>query len=175
MRLLWYLDFHPRKHLEVNFSSIIVILTLSMSPFLPYVPLPSLSSHWHLYISLTLSPVCVSMSPPCGVVDYLLLLVASLQWQVFEEENRAAVRLLAGENVEISRCLDPSTLNQYTPVSNYLHCRSGWRTWQKRQDSTPSYLYLIPHQKFWSQPSSVSGLMDNEVQATEECCPVSFI
>uniref|UniRef100_A0A673MMK9 Uncharacterized protein n=1 Tax=Sinocyclocheilus rhinocerous TaxID=307959 RepID=A0A673MMK9_9TELE len=56
--------------------------------------------------------------------DCLLLLVASLQWQVFEDENQACVRLLAGENVEISRNLDPQTLNQYTPVSNFLHCRS---------------------------------------------------
>ncbi|KAF4109184.1 hypothetical protein G5714_010257 [Onychostoma macrolepis] len=56
--------------------------------------------------------------------DCLLLLVASLQWQVFEEENQASVRLLAGENVEISRNLDPQTLNQYTAVNNFLHCRS---------------------------------------------------
>lgn len=55
--------------------------------------------------------------------DCLLLLVASLQWQVFEDENQACVRLLAGENVEISRNLDPQTLNQYTPVNNFLHCR----------------------------------------------------
>ncbi|XP_043104872.1 piezo-type mechanosensitive ion channel component 2 [Puntigrus tetrazona] len=56
--------------------------------------------------------------------DCLLLLVASLQWQVFEDENQACVRLLAGENVEISRNLDPQTLNQYTSVNNFLHCRS---------------------------------------------------
>lgn len=55
--------------------------------------------------------------------DCLLLLVASLQWQVFEDENHACVRLLAGENVEISRNLDPQTLRQYTPVNNFLHCR----------------------------------------------------
>uniref|UniRef100_A0A8C1PE97 Piezo-type mechanosensitive ion channel component n=1 Tax=Cyprinus carpio TaxID=7962 RepID=A0A8C1PE97_CYPCA len=63
-----------------------------------------------------------AMSPNSN--DCLLLLVASLQWQVFEDENQACVRLLAGENVEISRNLDPQTLNQYTPVSNFLHCRS---------------------------------------------------
>uniref|UniRef100_A0A8C9WR46 Piezo-type mechanosensitive ion channel component n=1 Tax=Scleropages formosus TaxID=113540 RepID=A0A8C9WR46_SCLFO len=33
--------------------------------------------------------------------DHILLLCSSLQWQVFQDENRAAVRLLAGENVEI--------------------------------------------------------------------------
>ncbi|CAJ1085575.1 piezo-type mechanosensitive ion channel component 2 [Xyrichtys novacula] len=56
--------------------------------------------------------------------DHLLLLCSSLQWQMFEEENRAAVRLLAGENVEISRSLDPCSFNQYIPVDNFLHCRS---------------------------------------------------
>ncbi|KAI3357269.1 hypothetical protein L3Q82_015721 [Scortum barcoo] len=55
--------------------------------------------------------------------DYLLLLCSSLQWQVFEEENRAAVRLLAGDNVEISRSLDPCSFNQFIPVDNFLHCR----------------------------------------------------
>lgn len=56
--------------------------------------------------------------------DQLLLLCSSLQWQVFEEENRAAVRLLAGDNVEISRSLDPCSFNQFIPVDNFLHCRS---------------------------------------------------
>ncbi|XP_072771947.1 piezo-type mechanosensitive ion channel component 2 [Nerophis lumbriciformis] len=56
--------------------------------------------------------------------DHLLLLCSSLQWQVFEEENRAVVRLLAGENVEISRSLDPSSCKQFIPVDNFLHCRS---------------------------------------------------
>lgn len=49
--------------------------------------------------------------------------MASLQWQVFEEENKASVRLVAGENVEISRNLDARSLNQYTGVGNFLHCR----------------------------------------------------
>uniref|UniRef100_A0A8C7YMA4 Piezo-type mechanosensitive ion channel component n=1 Tax=Oryzias sinensis TaxID=183150 RepID=A0A8C7YMA4_9TELE len=55
--------------------------------------------------------------------DHLLLLCSSLQWQVFVEENRAAVRLLAGDNVEISRSLDPCSFNQFIPVDNFLHCR----------------------------------------------------
>ncbi|XP_058500051.1 piezo-type mechanosensitive ion channel component 2 [Solea solea] len=55
--------------------------------------------------------------------DHLLLLCSSLQWQVFEEENRAAVRLLAGDNVEISRSLDPCSFNQFIPVNNFIHCR----------------------------------------------------
>lgn len=56
--------------------------------------------------------------------DHLLLLCSSLQWHVFEEENRAAMRLLAGDNVEISRSLDPCSFNQFIPVKNFLHCRS---------------------------------------------------
>lgn len=58
-----------------------------------------------------------------SVDDFLLLLVASLQWEVFEEENKASVRLVAGDNVEISRKLDSRSLNQYTAVGNFLHCR----------------------------------------------------
>ncbi|MGH0171583.1 UNVERIFIED_CONTAM: hypothetical protein FKN15_061480 [Acipenser sinensis] len=47
-----------------------------------------------------------------------------LEWQVFEDENTTAVRLLAGDNVEISRSLDPRTLSQYIPVPDFIHCRS---------------------------------------------------
>ncbi|XP_042564868.1 piezo-type mechanosensitive ion channel component 2 [Clupea harengus] len=73
---------------------------------------------------LYLPDYAMQPDPAFILYDYLFLLVAVLQGQVFKEENRAAVRLLAGENVEISRSLDPCTLNQYTPVSNFLHCRS---------------------------------------------------
>uniref|UniRef100_A0A3B5L8N6 Piezo TM25-28 domain-containing protein n=1 Tax=Xiphophorus couchianus TaxID=32473 RepID=A0A3B5L8N6_9TELE len=59
---------------------------------------------------------------PSFIFDHLLLLCSSLQWQVFVEENRAAVRLLAGDNVEISRNLDPCSFNQFVPVDNFLHC-----------------------------------------------------
>ncbi|KAK1157641.1 piezo-type mechanosensitive ion channel component 2-like [Acipenser oxyrinchus oxyrinchus] len=58
------------------------------------------------------------------IYDHMLLLCASLQWQVFEDENTTAVRLLAGDNVEISRSLDPRTLSQYIPVPDFIHCRS---------------------------------------------------
>uniref|UniRef100_A0A8C3RQQ0 Piezo-type mechanosensitive ion channel component n=1 Tax=Chelydra serpentina TaxID=8475 RepID=A0A8C3RQQ0_CHESE len=56
--------------------------------------------------------------------DFLLLLFASLQRQVFEDENKACVRIEAGDNVEISRELDPAALSQYSPVPNFIHCRS---------------------------------------------------
>uniref|UniRef100_A0A8C4W8E9 Piezo-type mechanosensitive ion channel component n=1 Tax=Gopherus evgoodei TaxID=1825980 RepID=A0A8C4W8E9_9SAUR len=56
--------------------------------------------------------------------DFLLLLFASLQWQVFKDENKACVRIEAGDNVEISRELDPAVLSQYSPVPNFIHCRS---------------------------------------------------
>ncbi|KAM9296584.1 piezo-type mechanosensitive ion channel component 2-like [Gastrophryne carolinensis] len=56
--------------------------------------------------------------------DTTLLLLASLQWQVFEDENLACVRMLAGDNIEISKELDPGDLCQYSPVPNFLHCRS---------------------------------------------------
>ncbi|TRY55216.1 hypothetical protein DNTS_032685 [Danionella cerebrum] len=43
------------------------------------------------------------------VFDFMLLLCASLQRQVFDEENKAAVRLMAGDNVEICRDLDAAS------------------------------------------------------------------
>uniref|UniRef100_A0A8C3RPN7 Piezo TM25-28 domain-containing protein n=1 Tax=Chelydra serpentina TaxID=8475 RepID=A0A8C3RPN7_CHESE len=61
---------------------------------------------------------------PTQLYDFLLLLFASLQRQVFEDENKACVRIEAGDNVEISRELDPAALSQYSPVPNFIHCRS---------------------------------------------------
>lgn len=77
------------------------------------------------YIRLKLHASLVISLVPAD--DHLLLLCSSLQWQVFEEENRAVVRLLAGDNVEISRSLDPWSFNQFIPVDNFLHCRSEIR------------------------------------------------
>ncbi|XP_027706364.1 piezo-type mechanosensitive ion channel component 2-like [Vombatus ursinus] len=56
--------------------------------------------------------------------DFLLLLFASLQWQVFEDENKASVRMEVGDNVEISQDLIPEDLSQFTPVPNFIYCRS---------------------------------------------------
>ncbi|XP_047666735.1 piezo-type mechanosensitive ion channel component 2 isoform X3 [Tachysurus fulvidraco] len=56
--------------------------------------------------------------------DFMLLLCASLQRHVFEEENDPAVRLLAGDNVEICRDLDAATFSQHNPVPDFIHCRS---------------------------------------------------
>nr|XP_049608911.1 piezo-type mechanosensitive ion channel component 2 isoform X1 [Syngnathus scovelli] len=82
-------------------------------------PLTSNVIKWFYMPDFAMSP-----NPLFIFYDHLLLLCSSLQWQVFEEENRAAVRLLAGDNVEISRSLDPSSCNQFIPVDNFLHCRS---------------------------------------------------
>nr|XP_057939289.1 piezo-type mechanosensitive ion channel component 2 [Doryrhamphus excisus] len=84
-----------------------------------FQPLSSNVIKWFYLPDFAMSP-----NPSFIFYDYLLLLCSSLQWQVFEEENRAAVRLLAGDNVEISRSLDPSCCNQFIPVDNFLYCRS---------------------------------------------------
>ncbi|EMP35810.1 Protein PIEZO2 [Chelonia mydas] len=68
--------------------------------------------------------LCIGLPPTFCKDDFLLLLFASLQWQVFEDENKACVRIKAGDNVEISRELDPAALSQYSPVPNFIHCRS---------------------------------------------------
>ncbi|KAM6977730.1 piezo-type mechanosensitive ion channel component 2 [Aplochiton taeniatus] len=82
-------------------------------------PLTSNIIKWFYLPDFAMKP-----NPAFILYDYLLLMCSSLQWQVFEEENRASVRLLAGENVEISRSLDPGSFNQYIPVDNFLQCRS---------------------------------------------------
>ncbi|KAF7662015.1 hypothetical protein LDENG_00248340 [Lucifuga dentata] len=63
-------------------------------------------------------------SPMFLVYDFMLLLCASLQRQVFDEENKAAVRLMAGDNVEICRDLDAATFSVHNPVPDFIHCRS---------------------------------------------------
>ncbi|XP_061592541.1 piezo-type mechanosensitive ion channel component 2 [Cololabis saira] len=82
-------------------------------------PLTSNIIKWFYLPDFAMTP-----NPSFIFYDHLLLLFSSLQWQVFVEENRAAVRLLAGDNVEISRSLDPCSFNQFIPVDNFLHCRS---------------------------------------------------
>ncbi|XP_041859109.1 piezo-type mechanosensitive ion channel component 2 [Melanotaenia boesemani] len=81
-------------------------------------PLTSNVIKWFFLPDFAMRP-----NPSFIFYDHLLLLCSSLQWQVFVEENRAAVRLLAGDNVEISRSLDPCSFNQFIPVDNFLHCR----------------------------------------------------
>ncbi|XP_038577867.1 piezo-type mechanosensitive ion channel component 2 [Micropterus salmoides] len=81
-------------------------------------PLTSNIIKWFYLPDFAMKP-----NPSFIFYDHLLLLCSSLQWQVFEEENRVAVRLLAGDNVEISRSLDPCSFNQFIPVNNFLHCR----------------------------------------------------
>ncbi|XP_053705319.1 piezo-type mechanosensitive ion channel component 2 [Synchiropus splendidus] len=81
-------------------------------------PLTSNVIKWFYLPDFAMKP-----NPSFIFYDHLLLLCSSLQWQVFEEENRAAVRLLAGDNVEISRSLDPCSFNKFIPVNNFLHCR----------------------------------------------------
>uniref|UniRef100_A0A673GY89 Piezo-type mechanosensitive ion channel component 2-like n=1 Tax=Sinocyclocheilus rhinocerous TaxID=307959 RepID=A0A673GY89_9TELE len=56
--------------------------------------------------------------------DFMLLLCASLQGRVFEEESVTAVQLLAGDNVEICRGLDAASFSQHNPVPDFIHCRS---------------------------------------------------
>ncbi|XP_058871632.1 piezo-type mechanosensitive ion channel component 2-like isoform X2 [Acipenser ruthenus] len=56
--------------------------------------------------------------------DFMLLLCASLQREVFEDENKAAVRIMAGDNVEICRDLDAASFSQHNPVPDFIHCRS---------------------------------------------------
>ncbi|XP_054550191.1 piezo-type mechanosensitive ion channel component 2 isoform X3 [Talpa occidentalis] len=66
----------------------------------------------------------VRPNPVFLVYDFLLLLCASLQRQIFEDENKAAVRIMAGDNVEICMNLDAASFSQHNPVPDFIHCRS---------------------------------------------------
>uniref|UniRef100_A0A8C3XJ29 Piezo-type mechanosensitive ion channel component n=1 Tax=Chelydra serpentina TaxID=8475 RepID=A0A8C3XJ29_CHESE len=89
---------------------------------------PWRTSHWTIHSNLIkwLYLPDFAKRPDASFLqyDFLLLLFASLQRQVFEDENKACVRIEAGDNVEISRELDPAALSQYSPVPNFIHCRS---------------------------------------------------
>ncbi|KAM3865799.1 piezo-type mechanosensitive ion channel component 2 [Diretmus argenteus] len=63
-------------------------------------------------------------NPVFLIYDFMLLLCASLQRQVFDDENKAAVRLMAGDNVEICRDLDAASFSVHNPVPDFIHCRS---------------------------------------------------
>uniref|UniRef100_A0A4W5RKX1 Piezo TM25-28 domain-containing protein n=1 Tax=Hucho hucho TaxID=62062 RepID=A0A4W5RKX1_9TELE len=63
-------------------------------------------------------------NPILLVYDFMLLLCASLQRNIFEEENKAAVRLMAGDNVEICRDLDAASFSVHNPVPDFIHSRS---------------------------------------------------
>ncbi|XP_076004427.1 piezo-type mechanosensitive ion channel component 2 isoform X1 [Genypterus blacodes] len=63
-------------------------------------------------------------NPMFLVYDLMVLLCASLQRQVFDEENKAAVRIMAGDNVEICRDLDAATFSVHNPVPDFIHSRS---------------------------------------------------
>ncbi|XP_067291682.1 piezo-type mechanosensitive ion channel component 2 isoform X2 [Pseudorasbora parva] len=56
--------------------------------------------------------------------DFMLLLCASLQGHVFQEEEETPVQMLAGDNVEICRDLDAASFSQHNPVPDFIHCRS---------------------------------------------------
>ncbi|XP_054602750.1 piezo-type mechanosensitive ion channel component 2 isoform X5 [Nothobranchius furzeri] len=63
-------------------------------------------------------------NPNFLIYDFMLLLCASLQRQIFDDENKAAVRLMAGDNVEICRDLDAASFSVHNPVPDFIHCRS---------------------------------------------------
>ncbi|XP_061486147.1 piezo-type mechanosensitive ion channel component 2-like [Rhineura floridana] len=89
---------------------------------------PWRTSHWLLHSNLIkwlyLPDFAKRPDATFLLYDFLLLLFASLQCQVFDDENKPAVRMQAGDNVEISRGLDPAGLSEYSLVPDFIHCRS---------------------------------------------------
>ena len=85
-------------------------------------------SHWYPVGTPPRIPRCrggAGVSVPVSVLpdDFMLLLCASLQRQIFEDENKAAVRIMAGDNVEICMNLDAASFSQHNPVPDFIHCR----------------------------------------------------
>ncbi|KAL7985611.1 hypothetical protein Chor_004181 [Crotalus horridus] len=67
--------------------------------------------------------LCIGLPPALCQDDFLLLLFASFQWQVFEDEDQPVVRLQAGDNSEINQDLGPAGLDEFSRVPNFIHCR----------------------------------------------------
>lgn len=107
---------------------------VAIPSWLPYQTQPSLPPLWVVACSehaeFFLRPYLYSILIPSMSLfhldDFMLLLCASLQRHVFEEENNPAVRLLAGDNVEICRDLDAATFSQHNPVPDFIHSRYYW-------------------------------------------------
>ncbi|KAG5193918.1 hypothetical protein JEQ12_020279 [Ovis aries] len=43
--------------------------------------------------------------------------------EIFEDENKAAIWIMAGDNVEICMNLDAASFSQHNPVPDFIHCR----------------------------------------------------
>uniref|UniRef100_A0A8C5RME4 Piezo TM25-28 domain-containing protein n=1 Tax=Laticauda laticaudata TaxID=8630 RepID=A0A8C5RME4_LATLA len=89
---------------------------------------PWRSSHWlfpsNLIKWLYLPDFAERPNTNFLLYDFLLLLFASFQWQVFEDEDQLVINLQAGDNSEIDQDLGPAGLSQFSWVPNFIHCRS---------------------------------------------------
>uniref|UniRef100_UPI00358F3C92 piezo-type mechanosensitive ion channel component 2 n=1 Tax=Myxine glutinosa TaxID=7769 RepID=UPI00358F3C92 len=63
-------------------------------------------------------------NPVMIIYDAMMLLLASQQMRVFEDENKAVVRLKVGDNLEVCWTLDGATFSQHNPVPDFIHSRS---------------------------------------------------
>ena len=52
--------------------------------------------------------------------DFVLLMCASQQWKVFENERTENWMVLAGENTD---CPDPMENQLFNPTPNFINCR----------------------------------------------------
>ncbi|KAM6458388.1 piezo-type mechanosensitive ion channel component 2-like [Liasis olivaceus] len=89
---------------------------------------PWRNSHWLLHSNLIkwlyLPDFVKRPNTNFLLYDFLLLLFASLQWQVFEDEDEPVVKLQAGDNTEINQDLGPADLREFSWVPNFIHCRT---------------------------------------------------
>ncbi|XP_021176545.2 piezo-type mechanosensitive ion channel component 2 isoform X3 [Fundulus heteroclitus] len=85
---------------------------------------PNSTTHSNVIKWLYIPDFQMKPNPFFLIYDFMLLLCASLQRQVFDDENKAAVRIMAGDNVEICRDLDAASFSVHNPVPDFIHCRS---------------------------------------------------
>ena len=65
---------------------------------------------------------CVLLCVLSHVADFALLMCASQQWKVFENEKKEEWMVLAGENTDNPNPMDGRPFN---PAPNFINCRYG--------------------------------------------------
>ncbi|KAM3841732.1 piezo-type mechanosensitive ion channel component 2-like [Vipera latastei] len=135
--LIYLLSYRQRKAIAqvwpkycfflVNIVAFQYLLCIGLPPALCQ-DYPWRNSHWLLPSNLIkwlyLPDFAERPNTNFLLYDFLLLLFASLQWQVFEDEDQLLVRLQAGDNSEINQDLGPAGLSEFSRVPNFIHCRS---------------------------------------------------
>ncbi|ETE71191.1 Piezo-type mechanosensitive ion channel component 2, partial [Ophiophagus hannah] len=109
--------------------------------------------------------LCIGLPPALCQDDFLLLLFASFQWQVFEDEDQLVVRLQAGDNSEINQDLGPAGLSEFSWVGacaylNKLQINYCWLIQTFAMYCTiPGYEVDPPNNEICELPKDEAGIL----------------